>query len=104
MSRLHHVPTLIVTGTVGVGKTTVASEISDILSDREVPHAFVDIDAISTSWPPQGPFNQHMAMKHLASIWQNFRGAGAERLVLACVVESEEDVEAYEEAVPGAKI
>lgn len=96
------VPTLLVTGTLGVGKTSVASEISEVLSIREVPHAFVDIDALTCSWPPQGRFNEDLAFRNLASVWANFRAAGAERLVVARVVESRGDLRRYQAAVPGA--
>lgn len=104
VSQVDRVPVLIITGTVGVGKTSVAGEISDLLSDARIPHAFVDIDALSNSWPQQGPFNQDLALLNLRAIWQNFRAAGAERLVISCVVESQEDVRAYERVIAGAEI
>jgi Ni2+-binding GTPase involved in maturation of urease and hydrogenase len=40
------VPVLVVTGPVGVGKTSVAEEIFDQLAARDVPHAVVDLDAL----------------------------------------------------------
>lgn len=98
------VPLLIVTGTVGVGKTAVAAEMSEILSAQQVPHAFVDLDALSYSWPPQGRFNEELAFKNLAAVWANFCQAGAERLIVAHVIESPRDLGRYREAVPGATI
>jgi len=98
------VPLLIVTGTVGVGKTSVAAEISDILSAHEVPHAFVDLDALSNSWPRHGRFNEEIAYRNLASVWINFQQAGARRLIVSCVVESEDDLARLRETVPGASI
>ncbi len=47
---------------------------------------------------------QALAMKNLAAVWINFQGAGAERLILADVVESRDDLERYRAAVPGAKM
>lgn len=98
------VPVLLVSGTVGVGKTAVAAEMSDILSSRKVPHAFIDRDALGHSWPPRGRFNEELAFQNLAAVWANFRAAGAERLIVACVVESQDDLRRFEAAVPGASI
>lgn len=102
MNEPFRVPMLLISGTVGSGKTSVAAEASRILADRQVPHAFVDIDALACSWPERGPFNRDLALKNLASVWANFREAGAGRLIVAGVLESPEDVRMHEEAIPGA--
>jgi adenylylsulfate kinase-like enzyme len=39
------VPPLLITGTLGAGKTTVAAEISELLDQAQIPHAHVDVDA-----------------------------------------------------------
>jgi adenylylsulfate kinase-like enzyme len=38
--------TLLITGTVGVGKTTVAEAVGRMLAERAVPHAVVDLGQI----------------------------------------------------------
>jgi hypothetical protein len=98
------VPLLLISGTVGVGKSAVGAEMSEILADREVPHAFVDLDALTYSWPPQGRYNEDLALENLSVVWANFQRAGARRLVVARVVESREDLRRYEEAIPGASV
>ena len=45
------VPVLVLSGPVGVGKTTVAHEMFDQLSGRDVAHAVVDLDALGICWP-----------------------------------------------------
>jgi hypothetical protein len=45
------VPVLVVTGPVGVGKTSVSEEIFDQLAARDITHAVVDLDALGLSWP-----------------------------------------------------
>ncbi|GAB2821190.1 DUF397 domain-containing protein [Lentzea nigeriaca] len=35
---------LLITGPVGVGKTTVAEAVGDVLAAAEVPHAVIDLD------------------------------------------------------------
>ncbi|MGI9093766.1 MAG: hypothetical protein ACR2FF_10120 [Mycobacteriales bacterium] len=42
---------LLVTGVVGVGKTSVGAAIADRLDDAGIPGAFVDLDAIRRCWP-----------------------------------------------------
>src|ERR1043166_7143913 len=84
------IPMLIVSGTVGVGKTAVLDEIHDLLRAIDVAHACIDLDALSLSWPIRGAFNQVSVVENLASLWTNSRIAGARRLVIAGVVERSE--------------
>jgi hypothetical protein len=100
------VPVLIVTGPVGVGKTSVAGEIFDQLIARDIPHAVVDLDRLGLCWPfgEDDPFNQRMALKNLAAVWKNFSAAGASRLVIPQVIESRDELADYCQAVPGAAI
>lgn len=100
------VPVMLVTGPVGVGKTAVAGEVSALLERAGVPHAFVDVDSLRWCYPspPGDRFRTALAMRNLAAVWANFRAAGAERLVLADVVESRDELDRYRAAVPGAAI
>jgi adenylate kinase len=43
------VPVIIITGTMGSGKTTVLGEASDILTARGVNHAGVDLDTLGSA-------------------------------------------------------
>lgn len=99
------VPVLVITGPVGVGKTSVAEAVAELLTETRVPHALVDIDRISLCYPtpPDDRFNERLANRNLASIWPNFRDAGAACLILARVVESRDDIAAYGDSVPGAR-
>lgn len=45
------VPTLLISGTVAAGKSTVAAEISDTLAALKIPNAAVDLDALVWQWP-----------------------------------------------------
>jgi len=92
---------LLVTGTVGVGKTTVAYAVGELLREAEVPNAVIDLDALSQAWPapPGDPFNFALELRNLRSVAANFLAAGMERLVLAGVVENVEDRDRYREAL-----
>ena len=98
------VPTLVITGPVGVGKTSVAAAISELLAEAGTPHAMVDMDCLRWLYPSVERFNVGVGLQNLAAVWTVYRAAGAGRLVLADVVESRADVAAYEAAVPGAAV
>lgn len=100
------VPTLLITGPPGAGKTAVGAEISRLLHDPPVPHAFVDVDLLAWCFPrPVGDrFNQRLALRNLRDLWRNDSAAGATHLVLARVVESRDELEGYRRAVPGADL
>ncbi|HLV97835.1 MAG TPA: AAA family ATPase [Ktedonobacterales bacterium] len=100
------VPLLLITGPSGVGKTTVASEVSELLDQAGIAHALVDIDSLRWCYPrpAHDRFRVQLAMKNLAAVWVNFQEAGATSLVVADVVESRDELERYQAAVPGAVI
>jgi adenylylsulfate kinase len=98
------VPTLIITGTVGVGKSAVTAEINDVLALLEIPSAAVDVDALVWQWPSSSPWNSDLAFENLAALWPNYHAHGAARLILARVVEERRELERYRTAIPGAMI
>ncbi|GIH18657.1 hypothetical protein Raf01_68290 [Rugosimonospora africana] len=100
---MHQTPirALLLTGTVGSGKTTVAETVGDLLSDAGIAHAVIDVDWLRRSWPcpPDDPFNGGMALRNLRAVAQNYLRAGCARLVLAGVLESRVERDAYQDAV-----
>jgi hypothetical protein len=103
---MQDIPVLILSGPVGVGKTSVALEIVDLLHGEGPPLAVVDFDALTWCFPrpPDDRFHQQLGLRNLAAIWAGYRASGAERLVIARVVGSREALDGYREAVPGASI
>jgi hypothetical protein len=97
----HTCKALLITGTVGVGKTAVADALGDVLAEANIANAVIDLDWLRRAWPaPAGDrFSGAMAIRNLRSVAGNYRAAGALRLVLAGVIESPEDRAAHEEAV-----
>lgn len=100
------VPLLLITGPVGAGKTTVAGEVSALLEQTGVPHAFVDLDHLRWAYPRllADRFNVALGLRNLAAVWANYRAAGATHLILADVLERREALAGYAAAVPGAAI
>ena len=103
---VERIPVMVITGPVGVGKTTIAGDISTLLADAGIPHACVDVDALRDAWPapPDDRFNTALGLRNLAAIWRNFQAAGTERVVLADVVERRGDLDGYREAISGAEV
>ncbi|MFI9630611.1 hypothetical protein [Streptomyces sp. NPDC052042] len=84
---------LLINGTVGVGKTSVAESVGDLLTDAGIPHAVIDLDWLRQSWPtpPEDRFNSGMMLRNLRGVAGNYLAAGAGRLVLAGVIENQEE-------------
>jgi Mrp family chromosome partitioning ATPase len=100
------VPVLLITGPVGVGKSTVAAEAARLLREANVPHALVDLAWIEQCWPvpADDPWNERLTHRNLACMWANFRQAGADRLLLVRVLEARSLLRHVVEAVPGAEV
>ena len=99
--------TILITGPGGVGKTTVAFEMSRQLEAAGVGHALLDMDELDHIYPaPQGdPHKTNLTRRNLAAVWANLRRAGAPRLILTMVAASlEYELPHIREAVPGASI
>lgn len=95
--------TLLLTGTVGAGKTTTADAVGALLRSAGLPHAVIDLDALRRGWPApdDDPWGSRVERANLAAVAANYRAAGARRLVLAGVLEERSALPAYEEAVGG---
>ncbi|WP_392750048.1 hypothetical protein [Streptomyces sp. LN590] len=92
---------LLITGTVGVGKTSVADAAGDLLAGSGVPNAVIDMDWLCRSRPAPADdrFNFALLVRNLRCMVGNYLDAGATRLVLAGVVEDAEDREQCAKAV-----
>ena len=100
------IPVLLITGVVGVGKTTVTGEASWLLRQAGIPHAMTDLAVIGGCWPapPGDEWNEELIHRNLACMWANFQRAGAGRLLLCRVLEARSLLTRITEAVPGAVI
>lgn len=100
-------PTLLISGPGGVGKTTVAFEMSRQLEAAGVGHALLDMDELDRIYPaPQDdPHKTDLTKQNLAAVWANLRDAGAPRLILTMVAVSPYyELPHIREAVPEASI
>ena len=99
-----HTNLILLSGPVGVGKTSVAEELSGLLERDQIAHTFIDLDGLSKTYPrPDGdPFGEQMALRNLRDVWANARDLGVKILILARVIESREGAQRIAQAVGAA--
>jgi adenylylsulfate kinase len=97
---------ILLTGTVGCGKTAVTVAIGEQLEARRQPYALVDLDWLA--WVDPAPLaaltQRAVLVENLRLIWPTFREAGVERLVLARHVEDREQLGEFRAALPGVPL
>jgi hypothetical protein len=69
-----HVQVIVISGSMGSGKTTVLGEAS-ILSASGVVHAAIDLDAVASALLPDA-VSTDLVYLNPASVWTNFATAG----------------------------
>jgi len=72
---------LFIGGRAGVGKTTVAAEVSHLLAAAEVHHALIEGDNLDQAYPEPWRGGIDLAEQNLAAMWKNYRSGGYRRLV-----------------------
>ncbi len=97
---------LIITGPVGVGKTKTADAVSDCLSSKKIAHAVIDMDSLRWAYPrpDDDPFHSKLGYKNLAVIWPQYYDLGVRHVIIPCVIENDDEVAAFNRAIPRAQI
>lgn len=80
---------LIITGSMGAGKSAVLAEASDLLSQRKMVHAAIDLDALGVAYLPSTARSDGVMYDNLRSICGNYAAMGVERFVVARAIESD---------------
>ena len=105
MTEHERVSALLLTGTVGSGKTAVATEMGLLLEEGELPSAIVDLDWLG--WVHLGTAFEgveRLIAGNLAAIWPNLRSAGVRRLVLVRAIHRRDAVDGLRRALPDADV
>jgi ABC-type uncharacterized transport system YnjBCD ATPase subunit len=94
---------LVITGSMGSGKSTVLAEASDLLAADGIVHAALDLDAVGIAHVPKEA-RIDLPYRNLAAIWENYAAIGVARLLLAEAVESRAELDRIQAAIPGSAI
>ena len=84
---------LIITGTMGAGKTSTLGEASDILALKGITHAAIDLDSLGLALLPSAASSDGAMYRNLQSVCANYSSLGVRRLLLARAIENCTDLE-----------
>ena len=91
---------LVLHGSPGSGKTTVAEAIAERLRQANLPSALIDLDALSLVHPYQGrPFTR----ANLRAVWPNYAAVPDVRVILPLVVVDHDDLDELKEITGPAR-
>lgn len=96
---------VVITGTIGVGKTTLAEAISELLHERRLRHALIDVDWLGQVYPPpdpDDPYNMGLSLDNLATIWPNYVATGIRYAIVSATLESRDQLDGLMAAMPGS--
>jgi len=95
---------LIITGSMGAGKSAVLAEASDLLSRRRIVHAAIDLDALGMAHLPSALPSDDVMYDNLRSIARNYAVLGVQRFLVARALETHAQLNLCREIVPAAHI
>jgi len=93
---------LIITGTMGAGKTAAMGEASDILAQRQIVHAAIDVDALSLAHFPSAAISDGVMYDNLRSICRNYASLGVQRFLVARAIEDGTQLRLFRDIIPAA--
>lgn len=97
---------VLITGTIGVGKTAVATALGELLEAEGKAAAIIDLDWLGWYHAAPGSRVDHdsLIIANLQAVWPNFVAAGAQHLVMTRALERRESIEAFSNALPDVEV
>ena len=92
---------LVLNGSPGSGKSTLANAIAEILRERNISHAVIDVDELARTYPETG---NPMKWKNLSAIWPNYGIFPNLKVILPVLIDTKEDLESLRSATPCKKL
>lgn len=91
---------LVLNGTLGAGKTTIAAAVHDLLTQRGAHSGFIDADSLCQAQPARAsdPFNQDLMFDNLTAVAPHYRARGFGLMVIARIVEDVDERPRWEQA------
>lgn len=84
---------IVITGTMGAGKSAVLAEASDLLAMRNIVHAAIDLDALGLAYLPPPARNDEAMYANLESVCSNYAHLGVRRFLVARAIERQSELE-----------
>ena len=91
---------LIITGSMGAGKTEVLAEAGDMLALRGISYAAVDVDSLGLAHLSSAETSDGVMYANLRCVCKNYLDAGIRRILLARALEDRAQLELCRQAVP----
>lgn len=98
---------VVITGTIGVGKTTLAEATSEVLHERGLRHALIEVDWLGQVYPApeaRDPYNVGLSLKNLAEIWTNYVATGITYAVVSMTLENRGQLDRLRAAMSGCQL
>lgn len=97
---MNHTEVLVLNGSPGSGKTTLANAIAERLREMDTPHAVIDVDELARIYPEIG---SSMGWKNLRALWSNYAALPNLKVILPVCIDSQRDLEELRNAAPSEK-
>lgn len=98
---------MLISGGGGAGKTSAGQAIGRVLTERLLPTAVIDLDALAQYGPApanQTGFHDRLRLRNLAAVWATYRAAGARFVVVSGGIETDELRQAYAACLTGCDV
>ena len=98
---------LILNGSPGSGKTTLADAIAEQLREAAIAHAVIDLDEFAVIYSPDNDsveWGNKFKWKNLAAVWPNYIALGDIKIIVPVVIDTNDDFEAIKAATRGTVI
>jgi hypothetical protein len=87
---------------MGAGKTAILTEASDILAQRQIVHAAIDLDALGLAHLPFEAGSDGVMYDNLRSIYKNYAALGVQRFLVARAIEDSAQLKLCRDTIPTA--
>ena len=94
---------ILITGPVGVGKTTTLHEIEAALDAARTPNAIIDLDWLAWATPTRCSTHELM-VRNLADVWRNVHESGIAHVALARMLHDAGEVGDVRAALAGCEV
>ena len=97
---MNHTEVLVLNGSPGSGKTTLANAIAEKLRETDIPHAVIDVDELTRVYPEAG---NSLGWRNLRAMWRNYFSPANPKVIIPVCIDNQRDLEELQDATPCGK-